>query len=130
MAMTEEIMTIATSKPEEEVYKEIEEALSPMGQVSVSRKGAINLNPKSKFGNFLSEVALIEGHVRKRKDGESYDVTLNYAVKATLWCWILAFLFLYLAGPLLLLIPHKLVKGNLQKALEKALIQAKRELDS
>jgi len=46
----------------------------------------IAIEPRDKFGSFLTEVTM-EGGLRKRSDG--YDVSISYASKPTVVNWII-----------------------------------------
>ena len=47
--MAEEATKITSTQPIETVFKQIEDSLSQVGQVSITKKGIISLNPKGKY---------------------------------------------------------------------------------
>lgn len=128
--MAEETLTFTTAQPFEAVIKQIEDSLSQVGQASVTKKGIINLNPKSKYSGFLSTADAIEGTVRLKRDNQ-YDVSLTYSTKATISCWIVGIM----GGLSLLLpaavfaVPFHLAKNKLRDDLRRALQQAQQELE-
>lgn len=123
--MTEEMITITTAQSLEAVIKQVEDSLSQVGQASITKKGVVNLNPKSKYNGFLSVAEAIEGTVRQKREGQ-FDVVLNYSIKATVMCWLIG-----IFGGLCLILPiavfavpfytaKKALGGDIRRALQQA----------
>ena len=128
--MAEEGATITSAQPLDAVIKQVEDSLSQVGQTSITKKGVISLNPKSKYSGFLSTADAIEGAVRQKRDGQ-YDVTLSYNTKATITCWVVGII----GGLSLLLpaavfaVPFYLARNKLRDDLRRALHLAQQELE-
>ncbi len=129
--MAEESTKITSTLPFDIVLKQIEDSLSQVGQATITKKGAINLNPKSKYSSFLSTADAIEGSVRLKRDGE-YDVTIIYGTKATIMCWMIGIIggvsFLLLPAAVFA-VPFYLSRNKLRDDLRRALQQAQQELE-
>ena len=128
--MAEEATKITSTQPFETVLKQIEDSLSQVGQAAITKKGVVNLNPKSKYSNFLSTADAVEGSVRLRRDGE-YDVTIGYGTKATIMCWMIGIIGgLGLVLPAAVFaVPFYLSRNKLRDDLRRALQQAQQELE-
>lgn len=123
--MAEESTKITSTRPFETVLKQIEDALSQVGQASITEKGIINLNPESKYSNFLSTAHAINGSVRQIREGE-YDVTISYNTKATIMCWMIGIIggLIFLLPAAVFAVPFYLSKNKLRDDLRRALQQA------
>lgn len=64
----EETIHLPVDLPETQVNEKIEEVFGELGRVRVDKRGGITIEPRDKFGSFLTEVTM-EGHLRKRSDG-------------------------------------------------------------
>ena len=128
--MTEEMITITTAQSLEAVIKQVEDSLSQVGQASITKKGGVNLNPKSKYNGFLSVAEAIEGTVRQKREGQ-FDVVLNYSIKATVMCWLIGiFGGLCLILPIAVFaVPFYTAKKALGDDIRRALQQAQSELE-
>src|SRR4051812_24322693 len=111
--MAEELVTITTKKSEEEVFKQIEDSLSQIGQVSVTKKGSINITPKSKYNGFAATTSM-EGSVRRKRDTDQYDVTVTYKVMPSVAAWVITVLLVAIGGFLILLIPFVSVPAKVK----------------
>lgn len=128
--MAEEMLTITTAQPLEAVIKQLEDALTQVGQTSITKKGAISLNPRAKYSGFLSTIDAIEGSVRQKRE-DQYDVVLGYSVKATMWCWTIGILggLSAVLPALVFAVPFGIAKNKLRDDLRRALQQAQQELE-
>lgn len=127
--MAEEMITITTSKPAEVILKQLEDSLTQLGQASITKKGAININPKAKYNTFLSSVAEMEGTVRQKRQ-DQYDVNMTYSVSATLWCWLIFLTGFGAVFPLFVIfVPFYTAKNQLRNDIRRALQQAQQELE-
>jgi|LakMenE18May11ns_1017448.scaffolds.fasta_scaffold9331096_1 hypothetical protein len=128
--MAEEVFLINSKQPVEVVFKQIEDSLTQLGQVSITKKGILNLNPKSKYSGFLTVANPMEGSVRE-KGGEAYDVTINYGTKATIACWLIAVIggMSLLVPALILLAPFYLAKNQIRTDITRAMLQVQQELE-
>jgi hypothetical protein len=128
--MAEEVFLIHTAKPIEVVYKQIEDSLTQIGQVSITKKGLLSLHPKSKYSGFLTEASLIEGSVRQKGD-DAHDVSINYGTKATISCWLIAIIggLCLLIPAAILLVPFYAVKNQIRNDVTRAMLQAQQELE-
>ena len=90
--MPEQSTTLNSSRPQEEVFKTLEDALTVLGQCSITKKGGISVNPKGSYSGFLSQAGAMEGTIRQKRDNQ-YEVTLTYNTTATLACWGIVFVF-------------------------------------
>jgi hypothetical protein len=128
--MAEEAITITSAQSIEAVNKQVEDSLSQVGQTSITKKGVINLNPKSKYSSFLSTAEAVEGTIRQKRDGE-YDVTVGFNTKATVSCWIIGII----GGMCLLLpaavfaVPFYISRNKLRNDIRRALQLAQQELE-
>ena len=124
----EDSVNIVSKLADEDLYGAIEDALSRLGQVSVSDRGSIEIS-SGKFGNFATEVELA-GKVRKRRREGDYSVGIDYSVKPSGLCWVIAILgFLFcLIGPLILIMPL-MAKGEVANSIKKALGDLEVDLD-
>lgn len=128
--MAEEATKITSTQPIETVFKQIEDSLSQVGQVSITKKGIISLNPKGKYSSFLSTADAIEGSVRLKREGE-YDVTISYNTKATIMCWIIGIIggLSMLVPAAVFAVPFYLAKNKIRDDLRRALQLAQQELE-
>ena len=128
--MAEEMITITTAQPLEAVIKQVEDSLCQMGQASITKKGVINLNLKSKYTNFLSIADAIEGTIRQKREGQ-FDVVLNFNTKPTVMCWVIGIiggLSLFLPAAVFA-VPFYTARKSLCDNLKRALQQAQSELE-
>lgn len=123
--MPEVTLTIDSPKTLEEVAHTVEDTLTQIGQASITKKGVITVNPKSKYAGFLSKADVIEGTVRAKRAGQ-YDAVVTFSVSPTIMCWIVG-----IFGGLCLLLPvavfavpyytaPKALGDDIRRALEKA----------
>lgn len=118
----EESITFTTTKPQEAIASTIEECLQRFGKVSVSKKGAIDIEPRSKYKTTFSEVVFEGSMEQSKKTPQQWSVTLSYSVKPTILCWIVAVIgtTAVCLGFLVLLVPY-MAKGKIQQEVIKAL---------
>lgn len=128
--MAEEAATISTAQSFEAVIKQVEDSLSQVGQTSITKKGIINVNSKSKYSGFLSTADAIEGTVRQKREGQ-YDVALTYNTRATVGCWIIGIVggLTFLLPAAVFAVPFYLAKNKLRDDLRRALQTAQQELE-
>ena len=124
----EDVFTVNSNQSEEAVFKALEDSLTQLGQCTITKKGIITINPRSKYSNMMAQLDVIEGTIRKKRDGQ-FDVTVNYKINATITCWVLAFVFGLSIGIgfLLLLIPYYTKPNQVKKDVAGAVHRA--ELD-
>ena len=129
--MREESISINTSQSIEDVIKEVEDCLTRVGQITITKKGLVSLTPKAKYSGFFSAAQEIEGTIRKGHDDE-YGVTLTYRVKPTMKCWVVGLggVLIYGATLWLFLIPYKWSANVLRNDIRLALQQARQELEN
>ncbi len=82
----EESIALSTPLPDPEVMKKVQEALGILGRVRIDKRGAIEIDPKGKFGNLLTDTTM-EGMIRKKGDG--YDITIDFSCKPTVVNWVI-----------------------------------------
>lgn len=118
----EDSITFDTAVPLEEITNEVEEALRGLGRVSITKKGMIDVEAKSKYKTTFAEADLEGSLEQSRKTPTQYTLTLSYNVRPTIICWIIAVLGTtsVCIGFLILLMPFKM-KGDLQKDVLKIL---------
>ena len=127
--MAEEMITITTTKPIDVIFKQLEDSLTVLGQASITKKGAITINPKGKYASFLSTAGGIEGTARQKRS-DQYDVNLNYSVSATAMCWLIALTGFGLIVPFAVLaVPFYTAKNAIRDDIRRALQQAQQELE-
>jgi hypothetical protein len=118
----EDSITFTSSKPFEQVSDQVEEAFRELGKVTISKKGGINIEPKSKYKTTFAD-SVIEGSLEQsKKTPTQFSLTLSYNVSPSVICWIVAVIgsITVCVGCLILLVPYKL-KGELQKDVLKIL---------
>lgn len=118
----QESIAFTTSTPQEAISSTIEESLQRFGKVSVSKKGAIEIEPRSKYKTALTD-SNFEGTLEQsKKNPQQWVLTIAFSVKPTVVCWITAVIGMMAAGLgfLVLLVPFK-AKGAVQQAVIKAL---------
>lgn len=126
----EDVFTVNSKQSEEAVFKALEDSLTQLGQCTITKKGIITINPRSKYSNMMAQLDVIEGTIRKKRDGQ-FDITVNYKVNATVTCWVLAFVFGLSIGIgfLLLLIPFYTSPNQLKKDIATAVRRAEMDVE-
>jgi hypothetical protein len=115
----DESIRFTSNAPVSEVYDQIEDALSSLGDAEVDNRGDIDIIPRRSLSNGLTEIE-IGGSVRQRRG--KYILTVDYSCGLSttgLVILIVGALFL-LVGVLVLLAPL-LAKDNVAKAVRRAL---------
>ena len=128
--MAEETVTLTSSQPDEVVLKTVEDSLTQLGQCTVTKKGSITINPKSKYNTFFVQTDTMEGTIRKKRDSQ-FEVGLNYKCSPTTANWFFSIFFgLMLIFPvLLLLIPYLAMPKTVKKDIQMAMIRAQQDLE-
>ena len=112
-------VSVPSSLAEDAFYAKVEDALSALGRVKVSKSGNITVDVKEGLKSFLSDVT-IDGTVRKKGDG--YEVAVSYSLAPSVVNWVLA-IVLFLAtcvGVIIIAVPA-MEKGKVAKAVTNAL---------
>ncbi len=117
----EESITIVTSDPIERVYEKVEESLSELGRVTISKKGSVALEPKSKYSNIFTDVTM-DASVRPLKKSGEYEVTVAYNCAQSAINWIVAVVgtLVFCIGFLSLLLPM-MQKGTVERDVRRVL---------
>lgn len=108
----EDSVTFESQKTMDEVFSEVEETLRELGRVTISKKGSISVEPKSKYKTTFADT-VIEGSLDKnKKNPNQFTLSLTYNVSPTIVCWIVAVIGTTAAcvGFLVLLFPYKMKK--------------------
>lgn len=114
-------VSFTSTKPKQEVFKVIEDELSSIGSIDLSERGSMKVNA-SKWGGFAHE-ATIEGNVRE-KEGK-YSIDIDFQAKPNIVCWLIV-ICLFPLGLAALILPNN-AKGDMQKGIDRALDNIKRE---
>ena len=114
-------VSFTTTKPKQEVFKVIEDELSSVGSVDINDRGTLKINA-SKMSGFAHD-ATIEGNIRE-KEGK-YNIDIDFQAKPNTTCWIIA--IVTCGWGLLLLILVAMAKSEMQKSIDRALDNIKRE---
>jgi len=97
------------SKPQDAVYKEVEESLHVLGHATVSSSGTISIS-EGKFSGFGYR-AEFNGKIIER-DG-TYTLDLEFEAKPEIIAWIISICF-FPFGLLILILPYN-AKGDIQR---------------
>jgi len=118
-----ESVRFESARPRQKVFEDIEDALAAVGDARVSKKGAVDIDPRPGLAGGLTAVTM-DADVRER-DGK-YTVTVDYAVTLSTMGWVIFALgvLFFLLGLLVLLAPAQ-AKGTVSTAVRRAL----RDLD-
>jgi hypothetical protein len=102
----EETIVVVSSDPIEKVYDKVEESLSELGRVTISKKGSVSLEPKAKYSNIFTDVTM-EASVKKLKKPDEYEVSVAYNCAPSAITWIVAIVgtFTICIGFLAILLP-------------------------
>jgi hypothetical protein len=127
--MPEESITLTSTRPEQEVMKTLEDALTVIGQCSITKKGGITINPKSSYTSFLSKAEPMEGTIRQKR-GDQYEVTLSYSTRPTGGCWLVFLtgfgLIVTLAAPV---VPFYTARKKLAEDIKRAFNTTQQDLE-
>lgn len=125
----EESVRIRSDLPREKLADLIEETLDQLGVVESFGRGEFEVSA-SRFQSFATKVNVTGDLSKGRKEGE-WILRINYSVQPTALCWVIAIVgfFLCFFGPLILLMPF-LAKSEVQRAIERAVRDARLELQS
>ena len=112
-------VSVPSSLPEDAFYAKVEDALSALGRVKVSKSGHITVDVKEGLKSFLTDVTA-DGTVRKKGDG--YEVAVSYSLAPSVVNWVLAIVLFLLTcvGVVIIAVPA-LEKGKVAKAVTNAL---------
>lgn len=124
----EEYVTFETAEPTEKLFEKVEGSLAELGKISITKKGTITIEPRSKLSNAFSQTSM-EGQLAQKKGAKQHTLTVNYDVSPTIICWlviVVGTLTLFL-GWLAIFLPmsHKKAVG---KEVQKALAQIEDDL--
>ena len=112
-----------SDKPRARVYDDVEDALSSLGDVAVSKRGDIDIRPRGSIGNALVAVKM-DGDVREREG--TYTVSIDYNITLSTLGWVIFVLgLLFLLLGLIVLAAPAMSKGSFSTAVRRAL----REVD-
>ena len=114
-------VSFTTTKPKQEVFKVIEDKLSSVGSVDINDRGTLKINA-SKMSGFAHD-STIEGNIRE-KEGK-YSIDIDFQAKPNMVCWLIA-ICLFPLGLAVLIVPNN-AKGDMQKSIDRALDNIKRE---
>ena len=115
----EESVSLPAGVTDDQARAKIEDILGELGRVRIDKRGEISIEPKDKFGSFLTDVAM-SGQLRKRCGG--LEVSVAYDCKPSVVNWIIAVVgtLTLCLGFLVLLVPMT-AKGPVSKAVRGAL---------
>ena len=115
----EDVVELPAGVTEDQARAKVEDVLSELGRVRIDKRGGIEIEPRDKFGSFLTDVAL-SGQLRKR--GSGYEVSVAYNCKPSVVNWIIAVVgtLTLCLGFLILFVPLS-AKGTVGKAVRRAL---------
>ena len=98
----EEVVSLPAGLSDEQVRANVEESLSKLGRVRIDKRGEISIEPRDKFGSFMTDVTMT-GQIRKKSGGS--EVSVSYNCKPSVANWIISiilFLFTCVGGLVLL----------------------------
>lgn len=111
------------SKPQDGVFKEVEQSLDVLGRATVSSSGTISIS-EGKFSGFGYK-AEFDGRIVE-KDG-TYTVDLDFQAKPEIIAWIIA-ICLFPIGLAILILPYN-AKGDIQRKAERVMDDLKYALE-
>lgn len=111
------------SKPQDAVYKEVEQSLDVLGRATVSSSGTISIS-EGKFSGFGYK-AEFNGRIVER-DG-TYTLDLDFEAKPEIIAWIIA-ICLFPIGLAILVLPYG-AKGDIQKKADRVMDDLKYALE-
>lgn len=125
----QETITFTTDKTLDAITDVVEDGLQGLGKVNVSKQGAIDVEPRSKYKTTFTEVNFEGSLEHSKKNPEQWSLTVSFDSKPTIACWIVAVLgtTMLCFGFLVLLIPFN-AKKNVQRELTRALHRIQDEL--
>lgn len=100
----EEVAHLPPGLPESVVNQRIEDALGELGRVRIDKRGDIFIEPRDKFGSFLTEVTMT-GRIRRHSDGDEVSIAYNCAPSVTNWILAVVLFLVTCFGALIILVP-------------------------
>lgn len=119
----EETAKIQFESGQEELHGLIQNCFEDLGDVSVSKNGSISIISNQKYNGTLVKTD-ISGSVKRSRSGD-YKIVITYSSSPTITAWIIVlagFLFCFLIGGLIALIPAYSTKNQLEKDIRRLIL--------
>lgn len=124
----EESIRLRSKLSGEEIETFIEDALDPLGRVEFLRRGSFEVRARRFETSFAT--AEIHGRLVKGRNEGEWRLIVNFTVRPSALCWVLAILGLIFTifGVLILLVPQS-TKNDVEREVARAIRDARDDIE-